>query len=146
MNTLRIKNGNGEIEIDLAQGVLVSLQGNGRDLCAGNTYPLFVVAMIAENYETCRISSLDCRLEGVEEKGEEYILTYTYLDKIVVKASIVCGMEEFRFRIQVQNDTKDLIEWVEYPGISLEDDLDGSKKSNILWMFQNHISTVFRTD
>ena len=135
MNTLRIKNGNGEMEIDLAQGVLVSLQGNGRDLCAGNTYPLFVVAMIAENYEKSKISSLDCRLEGVEEKGEEYILTYTYLDKIVVKASIACGADEFRFRIQVQNDTKDLIEWVEYPGISLEDDLDGSKKSNILWMF-----------
>ena len=69
MNTLQIKNGNGALEIDLAQGVLVSLQGNGRDLCAGNTYPLFVVAMIAENYEKSKILPSDCRLDGVEEKG-----------------------------------------------------------------------------
>ncbi|MBQ8428924.1 MAG: hypothetical protein IJX30_02385 [Clostridia bacterium] len=135
MEVLRIKNGNGAMEINLAQGVLVSLQGNGRDLCAGNTYPLFVVAMIAEDYEKSRISSLDCQFEGVEEKDEEYILTYTYLDKIVITAVVAYDTDSFRFRIQVKNNTKDLIEWVEYPGISFEDDLDGSKKSNILWMF-----------
>ena len=135
MDILQIKNGNGVLEIDLTRAILTTLKGNGRDLCEGNAYPLFVVAMIAENYEKSKISSFDCCLAGVEEKDKEYILTYTYLDKLVITAHIGSDADAFRFRIQVKNNTNDLIEWVEYPGVSLEDDLDGSKQSKILWMF-----------
>ena len=55
MKVLQIKNGDDVLELDLAQGLITSLLGNGKDLCAGNTYPLFVVGMIAENYEKSRI-------------------------------------------------------------------------------------------
>ena len=148
MNTLQIKNGNSVLEIDLSQGRIVSFTGNGRVLCEGNAYPLFVVGMIAENFEKSRISSFDCALKSVEDKGGEYILTYAYLEKLIITATVVANEEtsDFRFRIQVKNSTKDLIEFVEYPGVSIEDDLDGSGNSKMLWLFNEGALVSYNKD
>ena len=148
MNTLRIKNGDVALEIDLSQGSIISLLGNGRDLCAGNTYPLFVVGMIAENYEKSRISSFDCALKTVEEKDGKYIFAYTYFEKLIITATVATDAKtgDFRFRIFVKNNTKDLIEWVEYPGISIEDDLDGSGNSKMLWLFNEGALVGYNKD
>ena len=137
MKTLRLENKKSALEIQLVEGVITCLQGNGKDLCAGNVYPLFVVSIIEENYENKRLPSFDFAFQKMENVGGRYVLTYTYLDKYVAKAEIVndTELDEFRFRIQVKNNTNALIEWVEYPGVSWLDDLDGSKKSKILWMF-----------
>lgn len=137
MSALQIENGKSALTIELEKGVITRFEGNGRDLCADNTYPLFVVSMIAENYENSKIPSSDCTFVGVEEQGKRYVLTYAYLDKFIVKAVVTAcpETEEFRFRISVKNNANGLIEWVEYPGVSWADDLDGSKKSNILWIF-----------
>ena len=148
MNTLQIKNGNSVLGIDLSRGRIVSFTGNGRDLCDGNAYPLFVVGMIAENCEKSRISSFDCALKSVEDKGGEYILTYAYLEKLIITATVAVDEEtnDFRFRIQVKNSTKDLIEFVEYPGVSIEDDLDGSGNSKMLWLFNEGSLVSYNKD
>ncbi|MBR4943739.1 MAG: hypothetical protein IKZ28_06865, partial [Clostridia bacterium] len=137
MNTLQIKNGNSVLEIDLSQGRILSFTGNGRVLCEGNAYPLFVVGIIAENYEKSRISSFDCVLNKIEEKDGKYVFVYTYFEKFVITVMVAVDEKtgDFRFRIHVKNNTKDLIEWVEYPGVSLQDDLDGSGNSKMLWLF-----------
>ena len=148
MKILRIKNGEGVLELDLAQGLITSLSGNGKDLCAGNTYPLFVVGMIAENYEKSKISSFDCQLVNIEKKDDAYVFTYTHFDKIIITAVIVNDEQSgaFCFRIHVKNNTKDLIEWVEYPGISLKDDLDGSGNSKMLWLFNEGALVSYNKD
>lgn len=148
MKVLQIKNGDDVLELDLAQGLITSLLGNGKDLCAGNTYPLFVVGMIAENYEKSRISSFDCQLVNIEKKDDAYVFTYTYFHKIIITAVVVNDTKtgDFRFRIHVKNNTKDLIEWVEYPGVSMEDDLDGSGNSKMLWLFNEGALVSYNKD
>ena len=148
MNNLRIKNGDSVLEIDPLRGNVLSFNWNGRALCKGNAYPLFVVGMIAENYEKSRISSFDCQLVNIEKKDDTYVFTYTYFDKIIITAVVVIDAQtgDFRFRIYVKNNTKDLIEWVEYPGISLEDDLDGSGNSKMLWMFNEGALVSYNKD
>lgn len=136
MNVLRIENGRVAIEIAPKQGKIVSLCGNGRDLCQGNTYPLFVLSIIRENYENEKISAFDFAFENEEIIENGCRLTYAYQGEFTVELCITRGEnEEFRFRAMVKNHTKDLIEWLEYPGVSWQDDLDGSKKSQILWIF-----------
>ena len=137
MKTLRIENKKSALEIQLDGGLITSLQGNGKDLCEGNTYPLFVVSIYEENYQNKHISSSEFTFEKMEKVGGRYALTYNYGEKFVVCAEIEndTDLDEFRFRVQVKNNTPSLIEWVEYPGVSWVDDLDGSKKSNILWIF-----------
>lgn len=148
MNSLRIKNGDSVLEIDPLRGNVLSFNGNGRALCKGNAYPLFVVGMIAENYEKSRISSFDCQLVNIEKKDDAYVFTYTYFDKIIITAVVVIDVKtgDFLFRIYVKNNTKDLIEWVEYPGISIEDDLDGSGNSKMLWMFNEGTLVSYNKD
>lgn len=137
MNTLRLENKKSRLEIDLNKAVITHMRGNGRDLCEGNTYPLFVVSIIEENYENKKIPSSEFAFQSVEQTDDGYVLAYSYFEKYVVTAFVRgdSELEEFRFRIAVKNNTNALIEWVEYPGISWQDDLDGSKKSNILWVF-----------
>ena len=137
MKTFQLENKQSALEIALDKGIITRLEGNGRNLCADNTYPLFVVSVIAEDYENKKIPSFDFTFVGMEEKEGAYYLTYSYLEQFIVTAVITAcpETEEFRFRIRVKNNTSSLIEWVEYPGVSWQDDLDGSKKSNILWIF-----------
>ena len=148
MNTLQIKNGNSVLEIDLSEGKILSFTGNGRALCEGNAYPLFVVGMIAENYEKSRITSFDCVLQSMESVDGKYEFVYAYLEKLLINATIVVEETtgDFRFRIQVKNNTKDLIEFVEYPGLSLVDDLDGSGNSKMLWLFNEGALVSYNKD
>ena len=106
MNILQIKNGNSVLEIDLSQGRILSFTGNGRALCEGNAYPLFVVGIIAENYEKSRISSFDCVLNKIEEKDGKYVFVYTYFEKFVITVMVAVDEKtgDFRFRIHVKNN------------------------------------------
>ncbi|MBQ7770957.1 MAG: hypothetical protein IJ373_07215, partial [Clostridia bacterium] len=147
MNVLRIENGRVAIEIAPKQGKIVSLCGNGRDLCQGNTYPLFVLSIIRENYENEKISAFDFAFENEEIIENGCRLTYAYQGEFTVELCITRGEnEEFRFRAMVKNHTKDLIEWLEYPGVSWQDDLDGSKKSQILWIFNEGALVIYPKD
>jgi hypothetical protein len=137
MNTLQIENKKSRLEIDLNKAAVIHMQGNGRDLCEGNTYPLFVVSIIEENYENKKISATEFVFQNMENDGGRYVLNYSYHGKYIVSAEIGGDWEtdEFRFRCRVKNNTNALIEWVEYPGLSWKDDLDGSKNSQMLWLF-----------
>ena len=147
MNVLQIENGKATLGIATDRGVVTCLRGNGRDVCAGNEYPLFVLSIIRENYENEKIPSFEFVFQGTEKTENGYRLTYVYRDQFTVSLSIVYGeAEEFRFRAEVKNHTKDLIEWLEYPGISWQDDLDGSKKSQILWIFNEGALVSYSKD
>ena len=78
MKTFQLENKQSALEIALEKGIITRLEGNGRNLCADNTYPLFVLSVIAENYENKKIPSFDCAFVGVEEKEGAYYLTYSY--------------------------------------------------------------------
>ena len=148
MNALRIENKKSSLVIDLDKAVITHMKGNGRDLCEGNAYPLFVVSIIEKNYENKKVSSSEFVFQNMEKEGGRYALTYTYLEKYVVRAEICAEEEkdEFRFRCRVKNNTDALIEWVEFPGVSWQDDLDGSKKSNILWLFNEGVLVSYPKD
>ena len=72
MKTLRIENKKSALEIQLDGGLITSLQGNGKDLCEGNTYPLFVVSIYEENYQNKHISSSEFTFEKMEKVGGRY--------------------------------------------------------------------------
>jgi hypothetical protein len=71
MNTLQIENNKSRLEIDLDTAVITHMQGNGRDLCAGNTYPLFVVSIIEENYENKKISATEFVFQNISHLDRE---------------------------------------------------------------------------
>lgn len=146
MSTLRIESEKAALAVELEQGIITRLQGNGRDLCAGNSYPLFVVSIIEKDYTNVKASAFDCDFQGVEEKDGGYVLNYSYQEKMDVQAFVAADGDGFRFRIQVKNHTQDLLEWVEYPGVSLRDTLDGSKQTNMLWMFNEGVLVSYPKD
>ncbi len=148
MNVLRIKNQKSSISIDLERGVVTEFFGNGRDLCQGNTYPLFVVSIIHPDYKNDKIPSFDFTFQKLEETDKGYRFTYIYDDQYTVTAYIEndCDLDEFRFRIGVKNKTDALIEWVEYPGLSWKDDLDGSRNSQMLWIFNEGALVSYNKD
>ena len=135
MSFLRIENGKSALTVDPEKSLILGLQANGKELAAGNTYPLFVVSIFTANYENSKIPSTEFTLDGVETQDGGYVLTYSYLDRYFAKASILSDGEAFRLRISVKNNTENLIEWVEYPGLSIIDTLDGSKETKMLWIF-----------
>lgn len=137
MNVLRIKNRQSAITIDFERGVITELFGNGKDLCKGNTYPIFVVSIINSDYKNDKIPSFDFTFQGLEKTDKGYRFTYIYNQQYTAIGYIENeeALDEFRFRMDVKNNTDALIEWVEYPGVSWQDDLDGTKSSKILWIF-----------
>lgn len=148
MNTLQIENKKSRLEIDLNKAAVIHMQGNGRDLCEGNTYPLFVVSIIEENYENKKISATEFVFQNMENDGGRYVLNYSYHGKYIVSAEISGDWEtdEFRFRCRVKNNTNALVEWVEYPGLSWKDDLDGSRNSQMLWLFNEGALVSYNKD
>ena len=148
MEILRIVSGNAELNIDAENGVITRLYGNGRNLCENNGYPLFVLSVIKPNYENVKIPSSDFLYKSTEVDGNTYAITYLYKDEYTVRLKVTADPEtdEFRFRADVQNRTDALIEWLEYPGVSWKDDLDGSKRSNILWMFNEGSLVSYNKD
>jgi hypothetical protein len=53
-------------EIDLLRGVVVRLECGGKNLCKDNSFPLFNILMVGENYDKWEISAFDCNFEKVE--------------------------------------------------------------------------------
>lgn len=136
---LRIKNKKSVLLIDPEKSLILGLQAEDKELFSGNGYPLFVVSVFTANYENTKIASTDFSLESAEEQCGGYILTYSYENEYVAKVRIFAEDEAFRLRIGVKNNTENLIEWVEFPGLSLVDTLDGSKDTNMLWMFNEGV-------
>ncbi len=148
MNVLRIKNQKSAISIDLERGVVTEFVGNGRDLCQGNTYPLFVMSIINPDYKNDKIPSFDFTFQNIEKTDKGYRFTYIYNNQYTVTAYIEndCNLDEFRLRIGVKNKTDALIQWVEYPGLSWKDDLDGSGNSQMLWIFNEGALVSYNKD
>ena len=146
MSILRIENEKSILTIDTQKSVILGLEANGKELFAGNTYPLFVISSYNQNCENSKVASTEFTLDGMERRDGEYVFTYSYKDEYVVKTTIIADGEAFRFRIGVKNNTEKVIEWVEYPGVSLMDTLDGSKKTKMLWMFNEGVLVSYTKD
>ncbi len=141
-------NKNNNITIELEKGLITSLYGIGKDLCKGNKCPLFVVSIIKENNDNFRLSSNDFKFIKLIEKDDDYVLTYDYFEKYIVRIHLKVKKDPFElnFKFDVENHTNDLIEWFECPGISFDDTLDGTKDSNILWLFNEGSLVSYNKD
>lgn len=148
MKILQITNNKSSLSVDLEKSLITAFIGNGRDLCKGNEYPLFRVSVIHPDYKNDQIPSSNFKFVGALQKGNVYTLSYDYWGKFTVNAVIEndFDLDEFRFKINITNKTNSLIEWMEYPGISLEDDLDGSKNSQMLWLFNEGALVSYNKD
>lgn len=141
MKVLILEQKSQKLKIDILKGQIIGLQGNDRDLCEGNTYSLFNVSVIGEKYEKKRISTYDCVFECMEENDTGYEIKYLYKDDFVFTVYVANNpaKDAFCLRLRIKNSTADLIEWVEFPAFSVENYLDGSKQSAMLWMFNEGV-------
>ena len=140
MKNLLIKNRQSVLEIDLAKGRIVRLEKDGENLCAGNEFSLFEVCIIEETYQRASVFASDCCFDKVEQKENGYIISYVnkvFDAKVTVKNDV--EKDEFSFRIELKNHTKHLIERVEFPVISFENQLDGTGKAKMLWPYNEGV-------
>lgn len=127
-----------KLVLDEERGIICSFVGNGRELCENNTTPLFSLSIIDEEYykkHPIYANSFTC--EKVEKTENGYAISYRN-DGFYVVVYINNSEDELQWKIRVDNHTNSLIEYVDFVGLSVPNDVNGNG-SQVLWDFNEGV-------
>lgn len=134
---LHIKTENYNLTIDEQQGKILSLFGNNKELCNGNEIPLFKLHIIEENYSEKVLSAKEFSFVEMIKEENNYHLFYQ-ADGFHAEVQVCCLDADIRWRIKVSNQTNALIECVDFPGISVPNDVNGGD-TGVLWDYNEGV-------
>ena len=134
---IRLNGKNYQIEIDDKRGVIASLVGNDRELCLGNTTPIFALSVIDEDYVKRIVGIDEFTHENTEEIENGYAISYRN-DGFFVTVHIKGNAEDLSWRICIKNNTSALIEYVDFVGLSVPNDVNGNG-SKVLWDYNEGV-------
>jgi len=122
---------------------ITSLKIDGREfVCTDSLLPLFNISLRSSNASVITVNAFDAS-SVTETRLDDDIRTlifekFTSAD-ISVKVFLTIK-EKLSWRIQVKNNTKDCIEWVDFPQIAVPNELKGyGKDCEILWGFNEGV-------
>ena len=129
-------------KIDFQKGFIVSLTKKERELLAGEKLPLFEIALRDADGEQTRVNAFQAAYCTVESDDTEVRVVYGGLDGLTVTVYLTLdkNLSSLHWRIDIDNPTSRLIEWIDYPQVCVKNCLrykggDGQ----ILWPYNEGV-------
>ena len=107
------------ISIDFEKGYIDSIKLFGNEITSGKT-PFFTVGLRYDDGSIQNITSFDAKNCKVSVNGDNAQATYSGFDKNIEVYVSVGGDSLAEWNIKIKNNTKQLIEWVKFPDVSLK--------------------------
>ena len=127
------KNNSIELAFDEKSGVIKNLLYCGKNY-AFNEISIFEIAKINEAGDRTKLDVTYFELESVQSSDDSFECVYKNLE-LTVRINAVLK-KNIEWHININNNGNDVIEWVNYPQIVVENDLkDNGGDSKILWGF-----------
>lgn len=130
--------------IDFAAGRIVSLKKGERELLSGDALPLFELALLDRCGGRTVRSAFDAESCTIRETdgGMEAVYTGWDIPGLSVRVSVTCEEDApgLEWRIAVHNPSDRLIEWIDYPQLSIPDALArNGGDGQILWPYNEGV-------
>lgn len=123
-----MQNGNNQLFLCPESGSIISYQISGKEFCApqGEKRSLFTIKLLDEMGTPEYVTSTDAKEFSMEEQGDGCRLYY----KKIGKSRLTCivtirpyGDNGFAWNLSVQNNSTKVMEWVEFPQLTLVNDM-----------------------
>ena len=130
---------NSTIILSEETGSILSYRIYGREFCAegGEKRPLFTVKLLDEGGNYIYHNSLEAQTITFSETENSYVIKFHRMAGLNLSAVVTVTMgpdEKCHWHISLDNNTDDIMEWVEFPQISVPDSLKGEGgDSELFW-------------
>lgn len=139
MKNIVLKNIDSTVILSGENGSILSYQIHGREMCAkgGENRPLFTIKRLDEKGAAQRYTSLETSKMEVDSSEERCELRFIDLAQAGIDCTVTIRYREndlFSWNIVVESRTDMVMEWVEFPQITVPEDLKGKGgNSQIFW-------------
>ncbi len=132
-------NGNDTLELCEKCGSLLSYKIGGKEFCAknGEKRPLFTFGMRDEDGNAVKVNALSAEKVKADITDDRIVLSFKNLGGLSIDASVNVGKNTengFWWHITADNNSDMFLEWIEFPQITVPDNLiDEGGDSELFW-------------
>ncbi len=132
-------------------GSIMSYKVNGREICAegGDMRPLFTLKLLDNDGNYIYYNSTEAETISIGELENEYVIRFNNIAQAGISARVNVSMDEkehCHWHITVDNNTENILEWIEFPQITIPDCLkDNGGDSELFWPVVEGISISDKT-
>lgn len=124
--------------LSLSETALTSLTLDDAELLSPVQPPLFSLRLRSRDHTARVLTAADAASVSIMEDGAGAVLTYRY-DGFCVRVT-VSGGERFVFRIAVENQTGDAVEWIDFPSVTYRGPLRAQGgDASVLWCYNEGV-------
>lgn len=124
-------------EIDEEKCVILNFEVADKRVIGEKKMPLYEIQMRMKNGDIKRVSGYDGKLCNFVKNDNNYTVKYNSFKNADIEVTVsIKFAEDIKWRISVKNNGTDVIEWIEFPKITVINDLKYlGGKSKLLWGF-----------
>lgn len=135
---ITIEKNNYLIKFDEQKGRIESLIISGKENIQF-AMPVFAIGMRDENGNSIKKNTDDFSFVFSEHENNKYAFTYAFEDSFTVIVTILFE-DEIKWHIEIKNNTDLCLEYVDFPQITVPNDLKGTGgKAKLLWCYNEGV-------
>ena len=119
------------ISVDFEGGYIASIKLRTKEIVGGKT-PLFTVGIRQKDGAVKSLTSFDARVCVVNENGDTAEAAYHGFDEDIKVYVTLGGKALAEWRIKIENNTSDLVEWVKFPDVALKPLKENGGEASVL--------------